>query len=232
MDQIFHIRLHAFARWRSHFVVVGDDRAGVGTQPSHALLDDAIGLAHLLHANQITIVAVTGLAHGHVKLDLVVSVVGLRFTQVPSNARAPQHRTGHAQIERALRRHHTDTDRALFPDAVVGQQGFVFVHTMRKTLSEVVNKVEQRATAVFVQLRNGLGILDLADLILRHAVRQVAVHATGTEVSGMHTRARHGFVHVKQIFALAEGVDQDGRAAAIVAVRTKPHQVVQQTGDF
>ena len=48
----------------------------------------------------------------------------------------------------------------------------------------------------------------------------------------MHARAGHGLVHVEQVFALPEGVDQDGRAAAVIAVRAQPHQVVQQTRDF
>ena len=48
----------------------------------------------------------------------------------------------------------------------------------------------------------------------------------------MHACARHGLVHVKQVFTFAEGVDQNGRAAAIVAVGTQPHEVVQDAGDF
>ena len=120
----------------------------------------------------------------------------------------------------------------MLPDAVVGQQGFVLVHTLGETLREIVDEIQQGTLAVLVHLGDGFGVLDLAGLVLRHAVRQVTVNTTGAEIRGMHAGARHGFIHVKQVFTLAEGVDQDGRAAAVVAVRTEPHEVIQDAGDF
>ena len=48
---------------------------------------------------------------------------------------------------RALRRHHADVDGALLPDAVVGEQRFVFVDALREALGEGLDEIEQRALA-------------------------------------------------------------------------------------
>ena len=232
VDQLFHVGLHGFARRCGDLVVVGDDRAGIGAQPLHALHDDAVGLAHLGHAHQVAVVAVAGLANRNVEIHLAVSVVGLFFAQVPGNARAAQHRAREPQVEGPLGCHHADTHGALFPDAVVGQQGFVFVHLTRKILAEVGHEIEQAALPVLVELGNRARILDLAGLVLRHRVGQVAVHPTGADVGCMHTCARHRLVHVEQGLALAKAVDQDVHRAAVETMRAQPHQVVEQPRDL
>ena len=48
----------------------------------------------------------------------------------------------------------------------------------------------------------------------------------------MHARARDRFVHVKQIFALAEAINQDVHRTAIKAMAAQPQQVVEQARDF
>ncbi len=129
-------------------------------------------------------------------------------------------------------RHDADTDRALLPDTVVGQQRVVLGQVGREALGEIVNEIEQRTLAVAVHFRHRLGIADLAVPVLRHGVRQVTVNATRAEVGRVHARTRDRLVHVEQVFAFAERVDQDGGAAAIVAVRAQPHQVVHQARDL
>ena len=232
MDQLFHVRLHRLAVGRCHLVVAGDDRSGVDTQPVDALLDDAVGLPHLFDAHQVAVVAVAGLANGHVKVHAVVDVIGLLLAQVPCKARAAQHRAGKTQVERALRRDHAHAHGALLPDAVVGEQGFVLIDQAGEFAHEVVDKVEQRALAVFVQGGDRLGVFDLADLVLRHAVRQVAIDTARAEVSRVHARTGDGLVHVKQSFAFAKAVNQDVHRTAVETVRTQPQQVVEQTRDF
>jgi hypothetical protein len=48
----------------------------------------------------------------------------------------------------------------------------------------------------------------------------------------VHARAGHRFVHVEQVFPLAEAVDQHVHRAAVQPVRAEPQQVVQQAGDL
>ncbi len=205
---------------------------GLALSQSHALLDDAVGLAQLFDAHKVTVVAVAFHAQRDVEVDRVVLGVRLLLAQVPGDARAAQHGAGHAPRQRVLRADHADADGALLPDAVVGQQGFVLIDQLGEALGEVVDKIQQRALAVLVQFVDGTLVLDLADLVLRHRVRQVAVDATRTEVGGVHACTRHGFVQVEQVLALAEAVDEDVHRAAIQTVRTQPHQVVQDAGDL
>jgi hypothetical protein len=129
-------------------------------------------------------------------------------------------------------RHHADAHGALLPDAVVRQQRVVFVQVLGEALGKVVDEVQQRALAVAVELFELARVADLADLVLRHGVRQVAVHPTRAEVRRVHARARDRLVHVEQVFALAKAVQQNSGAAAVVAVRAQPHQVVEQAGDL
>ena len=86
--------------------------------------------------------------------------------------------------------------------------------------------------AVVIQAGDGTCIFDFADLVLRHAIGQIAVHAAGAEIRGMHACTRDSLVHVVQIFALAEAINQDVHRAAIKTMRTQPQQVVQHAGDF
>ncbi len=232
VDQLFHARLHVEPRRRRHLVVVGDHRAVVGAQPVDALLDDAVGLAHLFDAHQVAVVGVAVDADRNVEVHLVVDVVGLVLAQVPHDAGAAQHRAGEAEVQRALGRDDADADGALLPDAVVGQQRFVVVDALRETRDEVVDEVEQRTLAVVVQGRDRLGVADLRGLVLRHHVGQVAVDAARAEVGRVHARARGRLVHVEQVFALAEAVDEDVHRTAVEAVRAEPHQVVQQPRDL
>jgi hypothetical protein len=143
-------------------------------------------------------------------------------------------RAGQAEVECALGRDHADADRALLPDAVVGQQRVVFVDVSRekRLVKSSMKSSNEPCRFSFMRLQSRLGVLDLADLVLRHGVGQVAVHAARAEIGRVHARAGDGLVHVEQVFAFAEAVDQDGRAAAVVAVRAEPHQVVQQARDL
>ena len=101
-----------------------------------------------------------------------------------------------------------------------------------KRLREVLDEVEQRPLAVLVQPLQVLLVAVLRRAVLRHGVRQVAVDAAGPVVGGVHARARHRLVHVHQVFALAEGVQEDRHRADVEAVRAEPQQVVQQARDL
>jgi hypothetical protein len=90
----------------------------------------------------------------------VVDVVGLLLAQIPLDAGAAQHRAREAELHRALRRDHADVHGALLPDAVVGEQRFVFVDAGRKALGEVLDEIQQAAGAPRIEA--------IASFLLRH----------------------------------------------------------------
>ncbi len=73
-------------------------RTGIVTQPVDALLDDAVGLAHLLDAHQVAVVAVAVGADRDIEIELVVDLIGLLLAQVPLDAGTTQHRPGQAHL--------------------------------------------------------------------------------------------------------------------------------------
>ena len=158
----------------------------------------------------------------------VVDLVGLLAPQVPRDAGAAQHRAGEAERDRALRRDHADAHGALLPDAVVGEQRLVVVDVRGEAIGEVLDEVEQRALTVLVELRHFALAADRRLLVLRHPLGQVAVHAARPVVGRVHARPGHGLVHVEQVLALAEGVEERGHAADVQRMRAQPQQVVEQ----
>ncbi len=147
MNQRFHVALHLLTARRANLAVVDHHRARIGPQPRHALLDDAVRLAHLFDAHEVTVVAVAVHADRNVEVHAVVDFVRLLLAQVPGNAGAAEHRAGETELQGALRRHDADVHRALFPDAVVGEQRFVVVDRLREALGERLDEVEHRAAS-------------------------------------------------------------------------------------
>src|SRR5437660_5188244 len=72
VDELLHPELHLLARRRRDLVVVDHHRPGVLAQPVDALSYDAIGLAELLDAHEVAVVAVAVLAHRDVELHAIV----------------------------------------------------------------------------------------------------------------------------------------------------------------
>src|SRR5690606_19628715 len=233
VDEVFHTRLHAFARRRSDLVVVDDDGAGVVAQPLDALADDAIAFTHFGHTAQIAVVAVAVHAHGHVELHAVVDFVGLVLAKIPFNAGTTQHGAGKTHGLCRFRRDHTHIDQTLLPDAVVGEQGFVLVDTGGEAIGEVFDEVEQRTRTRLVHgAQFFLAAVLAVSGVLRHGVGQVAVHTARAIVGRVHARARHRLVHVHEVFTFAEGIQEHGHGTHVERVGTERHQVVQNARDL
>lgn len=64
----------------------------------NALLNDAQRLSELLNTAKVAVVAVSVFAYWHVKLDLVVGVVGGYLADVPGYAGASKHDAGEAVV--------------------------------------------------------------------------------------------------------------------------------------
>jgi hypothetical protein len=84
MDEALHGRVQLVPR-RQHDLAVVDDPRPFG-HPVERLLDDARGLAHLVHVDLVARVDVSLLVDGNVEVDLVVREVGLGLAQVPVHA--------------------------------------------------------------------------------------------------------------------------------------------------
>ena len=232
VDQFFHILLHRDARRRRDLVAVAHHRAGIIAQPLDALLDDAVGLAHLFDTHEVTVIAIAVDADRNVELHAVVNFVRLLLAQVPLDARAAQHGAGKAQRFRTLRRHHADADGTLLPDAVIGQQSFVLVDISREAPREILDEIQQRTLPVGVEIAHRGGVMNAGSFVLRHRVRQIAVHAARPIVRGVHARARYRLIAIHQVFALAEAIEEDGHRAYVERMRAQPQTMVKHTRDL
>ena len=232
VNQVFHTCFHFGTFGRSKFVVCGNDRTRIDTQPLGTLFDDAHGLTHFFHTAEVTVVAVAVDADWDVEIHFVVHFVRLCLTHVPFHAGTAQHHAGKTFLHGALRSDNADADGTLFPNTVVGQEGFECIDVFRETFAEGVDKVEHGAFTGFVELLQYFGVAEFAALVFRHEVGQVAVNAAGTEVGCVHTRAGNGFVQVHQLFAVAEGVKDGGHRADVEGVRTDAHQVIEDARYF
>src|SRR5258706_14466389 len=124
MDQRLHGALHLGAL-RRHDLVVGDAHRPLPfgrAQPADALAHDADRLAHLLHADAVTVVAIAVAADRDVEVELRVALIGLRLAQIPRGARAAHHDAGEAPCPGIGELDDADIDVALLEDAIVGQK--------------------------------------------------------------------------------------------------------------
>lgn len=141
VDERFHVLLHRGAGRGRDFVVLDAD--GAGGHLVEALVDDAEGLAELLHAAEVAVVAVAVDADGDVELDLVVRVVRLALAHVPGYAAPAEHDAGEGVVEGIGGGDDTDALRSAFPDPVVGEEFFGFVDSVAELSGPLVDVVEE-----------------------------------------------------------------------------------------
>ena len=129
MNERFHGAFHLTAFGRHDFVI--DRRNWPPPALTHqkitTLLHDPHRLAHLLHADQITVITIPMLANGNIKFQLLIALIRLGFAQIPRRPRTAHHHPGKAPGPTVVQRHHPDIDIALFKDTVVGQKPFKIV---------------------------------------------------------------------------------------------------------
>ena len=232
MDEGLHRFLHLLTLRRRDLVVLHDHRTRIGPQPGHALLDDAIGLAHLLDAHEITVVTIAVDANRNVEIDFGIFRIRLLLAQIPGDARATQHRSAHAPGIGQLGRDNADVDGALLPDAVGGQQFLVLVDLVREIGAERLEVVEHRAFAPLVEALEVIALVPARFLVFRHHHRQIAIDAAGAIVGRVHACAGDCLIAIHQLFALAEGVEEHRHRAKIERVRADPHEVIEDARDL
>src|SRR3546814_7508410 len=118
VDERLHRALHLPPGRRRDLAGVDHDRTLL-RHLLQALPDDPVGLAHLLHADEIPRVAVAGEADRYVEVHAVIAVVRLRPAQVPGHDGSAQHRPGEAPGERLLLGDDADIPGTLLADPFV-----------------------------------------------------------------------------------------------------------------
>ena len=146
-------------------------------------------------------------ADRNLEIEFGVVRVGLRLAQVPLHAAGAQHRPGHAERDGVGGGNHANIFRALQPDAVGGQQRFVFVDLGRKEGQEIL------------------------DVLFEAGVSLVLAAA---DAEGMRRQARAAifFENLQDLFPVAEGVKQRRHRSDIERVRAQPKLVAGNALQF
>jgi hypothetical protein len=111
-----------------------------------------------------------------------------------------QGRTSHAQRDGVLGRDVADVFRAAHPNAVAGEQLFVFIDARRHHLQEFLDALPPTG-------------------------RKIQSQPADANVAGHHALAGDKLKNLQDLFALAEAVKKDGHRAQIDGMRPQPDQV-------
>ena len=141
VDESLHVLLHCGAGRRGDLVVL--DLDGTSGHLVQALVDDAERLAELLHAAEVTVVAVTVDADGDVELDLVVGVIGLGLADIPRDTGSTEHDTREGVVEGISSADDTNTLGTADPDTVVGQELLSLVNAVTELGGPLVDVVKK-----------------------------------------------------------------------------------------
>ena len=163
------------------------------------LADDVQGLPHFGHAHQVPVVGIAVLANGNFEIEIRVGGIGLRLTDIPAHTAGPQHRAGDTQRNALLAGYLADIFGSLHPDAVGGEQFFVFIYLRSYEIKEVsnifleavVSFVEAAADAERVRGQTSAAILleDFENLF--PVAESVEERSDGTDIEGVGSQPKH-----------------------------------------
>ncbi len=208
VDQAFHVALHLAAPGRGQLAARQDVALpGRFAQLVDRLPHDADRLAHLFHADQITVIAIAILADRDVKVEFVIAFVGLRPPQIPGHPRTAHHHAGIAPVQHVLFMDDADIDIALLEDPVLGQQPVKIVHDLQERIAP------------------GLDIVDQVG-------RQILMHATGAEIGRVQAGSAGALVEHHQLFAFLEAPQGRGQRAHVHGLRGHVQQMAENAADL
>ena len=164
------------------------------------LLDNAQRLPHLDHAHDVPVIGIAVFAGGNFKVEILIVGIGLRFAQVPLHAAGAKYRAGHAQRDAILAGNFADTFGAFEPDAIGGEQLFVFVDLRLHERNEILH------------------------VPFESVVRFILQSADAKSMRGEPSAAIL-FENLENLFAVAEGIEQRRDRADIERVRAQPELV-------
>jgi hypothetical protein len=141
VDQRLHVLLHGgTGRGRDLVVFDADRTSGHLVQ---ALVNDAQGLAELLHSAKVTVVAVTVDTNGNVELNLIVGIVGLRLADIPRDTGTTEHDTSETHVDGVSCGDNTNTLSSSLPDTVICKQLLGLVNAVAELGGPLVDIIEK-----------------------------------------------------------------------------------------
>ncbi len=147
------------------------------------------------------------LAHGNIKIKLIINFIRLGFAQIPGYTGTAQHGARKPPGQRVASADHTHIHRALLPDAVaVNQRGHIVDH-----LAETVNKA--------------------GDIIL-HAARNILMNAARANIRRMKPRAGCAFVKLQNFVAFLKEPQQRCGRTNVDNHRADIETMVSDTREF
>src|SRR5579862_1310267 len=206
IDEPFDGRFHFFAGWGNNSGSGGLD-GPFRRDFFHGLADDFDAFANFRYADLITREAVARGLRLNVEIKLFIARVGKSLADVERHAAAAQHGARSAHGNGIFGADDSHALRSAEPDAVIGEQAFVFVNV------------------------RGKGI-DYATDVIEPVRRRLEGDAADAEIAGHHPLARDVFENLHDLFALAEGVEEDGHGAEIDCVRAEPDEVRSDARHF
>lgn len=106
-------------------------------------MDDAEGLAELLHAAEVAVVAVSIYPDWDVKFYLIVRIIWLALAYIPRHTAASKHDAGERVVESVGGGDDTNALGSTFPDSIISEQFFGFIYPVPKLSRPLVNVVEE-----------------------------------------------------------------------------------------
>src|SRR5207249_1419765 len=134
---------------------------------------------------------------GDFEIGIWICGVWLRFAQIPFHATGAQHRAGHAEPFAICRRNKPNAPGALHPDAIRGQQLFVFVNLRGDEFQELLY------------------------VFFKSLVRFVLASADAKGVSGQ-ARAAILLKNLEDLFPIAESIKKRRDGTDIERMRSQP----------
>src|SRR5262245_32305055 len=111
-----------------------------GGHVAQTLLDDPQALAHLGHADDGAVIAISAFGGGDVELELIVAGVGALLSEVPLESACAQARAGHAPLDGLVQRVGADADCARLEDAVLHDHLVVLVQPAPHVRDEIADQ--------------------------------------------------------------------------------------------
>ena len=169
-------------------------------QSGDGLAEDRGALAHLLHADEVTVVAIAHRADRDVELVAVVIEVGIGLAHVVIDTGATEIGTAQAPGDGVFLRDDPDVACAVEEDLVPGKKGINLVETDEEFVAELQQ-------------------------LLGETLGKIANLASNAGVARRETRPGEKLAKIVDRLALGEGVEEDGHRADVHGVGTEAEEV-------